>query len=173
MSKGKRKSDPEALNAVYARLRARGLAISPDAPVFSAADRELLLKLCRLDLIHVIEVELQLGPLKSSQKNSVGGMVHWLLHQRWVWGGVFWAARREGGAGATLAVGGAPRSTTLRPLLCVFGIAGTDNQRRQHRQRSSSWSRWTPRTLMPLVLMSMPTTTHRRVQAPLLASGHR
>lgn len=75
MSKGKRKSDPEALQLVRERLRSRGPAPQP----FTEADRELLNKLARTDLIYILEHELGLGPLKASRKNSVAGMVKWLL----------------------------------------------------------------------------------------------
>lgn len=33
------------------------------------------------DLIHILEVDLGLGPLRASQKNSVAVMVDWLLSQ--------------------------------------------------------------------------------------------
>lgn len=75
MSKGKRKSDPEALKIVRDRLRCRHQAR------FTEQDRALLGKLCRTDLIEIIERDLALGPLRASQKNSVASMVHWLL--RW------------------------------------------------------------------------------------------
>lgn len=79
MSKGKRKSDPEAMRTVQARIRGR--AEPGDVP-FGPHDRDLLLRLCRVDLIHLIEVQLGLGPLKVSHKNSVGTMVDWLLRAR-------------------------------------------------------------------------------------------
>lgn len=74
MSKGKRKSDPEALRIVRQRLRCRQAG-------FTEQDRELLMKLCRVDLIHILEVDLTLGPLKASQKNSVASMINFLLAQ--------------------------------------------------------------------------------------------
>jgi hypothetical protein len=74
MSKGKRKSDPEALGVVLQRLRCRQAR-------FTEQDRELLTKLCRVDLIHILEVDLNLGPLKASQKNSVASMINFLLAQ--------------------------------------------------------------------------------------------
>lgn len=77
MSKGKRKSDREALELVRQRLRCRTVH-------FTEQDKHLLSLLCRTDIIQIIEVDLGLGPLKTSQKNSVATMVGWLLARRWV-----------------------------------------------------------------------------------------
>jgi hypothetical protein len=38
------------------------------------------MQLCRLDMIHILEVDLGLRPLKS-QKNSVACMINYLLAQ--------------------------------------------------------------------------------------------
>jgi hypothetical protein len=74
MSKGKRKSNPEALKLVRQRLNGQQAQ-------FTEEDRGLLLQLCRLDLIQILEEDLCMGPLKASQKNSVACMVDFLLSQ--------------------------------------------------------------------------------------------
>ncbi len=76
MSKGKRKSNPEALKIVRQRLNEQS-----QHPQFGEEDRALLLQLCRLDLIQILEDDLCMGPLKASQKNSVACMVDFLLSQ--------------------------------------------------------------------------------------------
>lgn len=63
---------------VYQRLRQSPRGSS----TFTEEDRAWLAKLCRLDLIQLIEVDLGLGPLKTSQKNSVHSMLDWLLKRR-------------------------------------------------------------------------------------------
>jgi hypothetical protein len=58
------------------------------AQIFSEAEAPLLLKLARVDLIKLIEVDMRLGPLTTSQKNSVASMVEWLMRcagRRWAW----------------------------------------------------------------------------------------
>lgn len=72
MSKGKRKSNPEALKLVKQRLN------GPN-PQFVEGDRAVLLQLCRLDMIQLLEEDLGMGPLKASQKNSVACLVDVLL----------------------------------------------------------------------------------------------
>jgi hypothetical protein len=74
MSKGKRKSNPEALKLVRQRLNGQQTH-------FTEEDRGLLLQLCRLDVIQILEEGLCMGPLKASQKNSVACMINFLLSQ--------------------------------------------------------------------------------------------
>jgi hypothetical protein len=89
MSKGKRKSDPHALETARQRVReARAGQPGSAAQIFSEAEAPLLLKLARVDLIKLIEVDMRLGPLTTSQKNSVASMVEWLMRcagRRWAW----------------------------------------------------------------------------------------
>lgn len=74
MSKGKRKSNPEALKLVRQRLQCDQRVDPP----FREEDRDLLMQLCRLDLIQILEEDLGM-PLKASNKNSVACMVDFLL----------------------------------------------------------------------------------------------
>ena len=70
MAKGKRKSDPVALEYVLAKLK-RGEKLCED-------DRPYLLALARLDFIDILENKLGMQ-LIPSNKNSVKGMVKLLL----------------------------------------------------------------------------------------------
>jgi hypothetical protein len=80
MSKGRRKSDPASLQT--ARLRVQQWKADTTLQYcFTTEDRPVLQQICRLDLISIIEEDLGLGPLKSSQKNSVACMISFLLAQ--------------------------------------------------------------------------------------------
>jgi hypothetical protein len=80
MSKGRRKSDPRALRIAGLRVQ-QWKADTNLQYCFTAEDRPVLQQICRLDLISIIEEDLGLGPLKSSQKNSVACMINFLLAQ--------------------------------------------------------------------------------------------